>query len=51
MKHLINIFKQYKYELLLIYTYMLIAEGLLLLQPYFLGKTIDGLLVGNGNGC
>jgi hypothetical protein len=49
MKHLINIFKQYKYELLLIYTYMLIAEGLLLLQPYFLGKTIDGLLVGNWN--
>jgi hypothetical protein len=28
---------------------MLIAEGLLLLQPYFLGKTIDGLLVGNWN--
>lgn len=47
MKHLINIFKQYKYELLLIYVYMLISEGLLLLQPYFLGKTIDGLLCSN----
>jgi len=44
MKFFVSIFKQYKWELLLIYFYMLLTEGFMILQPFVLGKTIDGLL-------
>ena len=44
MKHIYKIFKNNKIELLKIYFYMLFAEGLLLLEPFVLGKSIDGLL-------
>ena len=44
MKYIYNIAKEYKYELILIYFYMFIAQFLFLLEPYVLGKMIDGLL-------
>lgn len=44
MTYIYNIFKQYKYSLLLIYLYMFIAQMLFLIEPYVLGKMIDGLL-------
>lgn len=44
MKYIYNIAKEYKYELILIYVYMFIAQFLFLLEPYVLGKMIDGLL-------
>jgi hypothetical protein len=37
--------KEYKYSLILIYVYMFIAQLLFLLEPYVLGKMIDGLLI------
>ena len=44
MKYLLTIAKEYKYQLLLIYFYMFVAQGLILLEPYVLGNMIDGLL-------
>ena len=44
MKYIYNIAKEYKYSLLLIYLYMFIAQLLCLLEPYVLGKMIDGLI-------
>ena len=44
MKYIYNIAKEYKYQLLLIYFYMFIAQLLCLLEPYVLGKMIDGLI-------
>jgi len=44
MEFIWGVFRKFKYQLLLIYIYMLLTEGLLLLQPYILGKTIDGLI-------
>ena len=44
MKYIYNIAKEYKYQLLLIYLYMFIAQLLCLLEPYVLGKMIDGLI-------
>ena len=44
MKYIYNIAKEYKYELILIYFYMFVAQFLFLLEPYVLGKMIDGLL-------
>jgi len=44
MKYLIEIFKQNKYSLLLIYFYMLVAHSIFLCEPYVIGKTIDGLI-------
>lgn len=44
MKYILSIAKEYKYQLLLIYFYMFIAQLLFLLEPYILGKMIDGLL-------
>jgi hypothetical protein len=44
MKYLLIIAKEYKYQLLLIYFYMFVAQGLILLEPYVLGNMIDGLL-------
>lgn len=47
MKYILSIAKEYKYQLLLIYFYMFVAQGLFLLEPYVLGKMIDGLLIKN----
>jgi len=44
MKYILTIFKEHKYQLLLIYFYLFIAQSLILLEPYVLGKMIDGLL-------
>lgn len=44
MKYLLSIAKEYKYQLLLIYFYMFVAQSLFLLEPYVLGKMIDGLI-------
>lgn len=44
MRYIYNIAKEYKYSLLLIYLYMFIAQLLCLLEPYVLGKMIDGLI-------
>lgn len=44
MKHVGEILKKYKLKLLLIYFYMLMAEGLLVVEPFILGKSIDGIL-------
>lgn len=44
MKYILTIAKEYKYQLLLIYFYMFVAQSLILLEPYVLGKMIDGLL-------
>jgi len=46
MKKIYNIFKEYKYKLLLIYFFMLLTELSIIIQPYLLGKSIDGLLGG-----
>jgi len=47
MNKLIVIFKQYKNQLTLIYVFMLLTELSILSTPFLLGKSIDGLLVGN----
>ena len=47
MNKLIKIFKEYKKQLTLIYVFMLLTELSILSTPFLLGKSIDGLLVGN----
>lgn len=47
MNYVLSIAKEYKYELLLIYFYMFAAQLFFLLQPYVLGKMIDGLIKGD----
>jgi len=44
MNKIIEIFKQFKYKLLLIYFFMFVSQVIFLLEPYYLGKTIDGLI-------
>jgi len=46
MNKIYNIFKEYKYKLLLIYLFMLITEISIICQPFLLGKSIDGLIGG-----
>ena len=46
MKKIYGIFKEYKYKLLLIYFFMLLTELSIIIQPYLLGKSIDGLIYG-----
>jgi len=46
MEKIYNIFKEYKYKLLLIYFFMFLTELSIIIQPYLLGKSIDGLLGG-----
>ena len=46
MRKIIDIFKEYKYKLLLIYLFMLITELSIICQPFLLGKSIDGLISG-----
>ncbi len=45
MSYIFNIFKEFKYQLLLIYFYIFFAQMLFLVEPYVLGKMIDGLLI------
>jgi len=47
MSKLIVIFKQYKIQLTWIYVFMLLTELSILSTPFLLGKSIDGLIVGN----
>lgn len=47
MNKIIVIFKQYKSELTWIYMFMLLTELSILSIPFLLGKSIDGLIVGN----
>ena len=47
MNKLIEIFKQYKIQLTWIYVFMLLTELSILSTPFLLGKSIDGLIVGN----
>ena len=47
MHKLIKIFKQYKTKLTWIYVFMLLTELSILSTPFLLGKSIDGLIVGN----
>ena len=47
MNKLIEIFKQYKCKLSWIYLFMLLAELSILLTPFLLGKSIDGLISGS----
>lgn len=49
MSYIYSILKENKYSLLLIYFYMLLTQLLYLVEPYILGKTIDGLLNDNCN--
>ena len=47
MNKLIDVFKQYKTQLTWIYVFMLLTELSILSTPFLLGKSIDGLIVGN----
>ena len=47
MNKLIEIFKQYKIQLTWIYVFMILTELSILSTPFLLGKSIDGLIVGN----
>jgi ABC-type multidrug transport system fused ATPase/permease subunit len=44
MNYIYGILKENKYSLILIYFYMLLAQLLYLVEPYILGKAIDGLI-------
>lgn len=46
MKKIYKIFKEYKYKLSLIYLFMLLTEISIVIQPYLLGRSIDGLIGG-----
>lgn len=47
MRYVWSIAKEYKWQLLLIYFYMLVAQMLMLAEPYVIGKMIDGLIARN----
>jgi hypothetical protein len=47
MKKFIVIFKQYKHQLSWIYVFMILTELSILSTPFLLGKSIDGLIIGN----
>jgi ABC-type multidrug transport system fused ATPase/permease subunit len=44
-ENILPILKIYKWKIALIYVYIILGQILFLLEPYFLGKAIDGLLV------
>ena len=44
IKWVISVIEKYKKSLLLIYFYIFIAQSIFLIEPYVLGKSIDGLL-------
>jgi ABC-type bacteriocin/lantibiotic exporter with double-glycine peptidase domain len=45
MKHITAILGKHRWKIAIIYVYIIIGQVLFLLEPYFLGKAIDGLLV------
>lgn len=45
--YIFSIFSQFRRQLLLIYTYVVVVQLLYLIEPYLLGKVVDSLLVGN----
>jgi len=47
LKNITSVLKRYKWKIALIYLYIIIGQALFLLEPYFLGKAIDGLLLKN----
>ena len=47
LSRLVDIFKQYKYQLTWIYMFMILTELAILSTPFLLGKSIDGLINGN----
>ena len=47
MNKIVVIFKQYRYQLLWIYLFMVLTELSILSTPFLLGKSIDGLIIGN----
>lgn len=47
MNKIVEIFKQFKFELIWIYSFMLLTELANLATPFLLGKSIDGLIVGS----
>jgi len=49
MGKIYKIFIEYRCQLLLIYFYMFLTELVIIIQPYLLGKSIDGLI--NGTFC
>ena len=49
MNKIYQIFKRYKWKLTLIYLFMLFTELSILTQPFLLGKSIDGLMIGTWN--
>lgn len=46
MNRILSIFQTYKYKLIVIYLFMLLTEISILMQPFLLGKSIDGLILG-----
>ncbi len=46
VNNLREIFLRHKWEIAKIYFYVIIAQGFLLIEPWLMGKAIDGLLVG-----
>lgn len=47
MKKLLDIFRHFKWELTIIYVFMLLTELSTLAQPFLLGLSIDGLISGD----
>jgi ABC-type multidrug transport system fused ATPase/permease subunit len=44
MKNVLDIVKKHKWKIILIYVYVFFAQIMFLAEPFFLGKTIDGIL-------
>ena len=44
IKWVVSVIEKYKKSLLLIYFYIFVAQIIFLVEPYVLGKSIDGLL-------
>ncbi len=44
IRYILDIFKNNKKSLIIIYFYMLLAHSIFLCEPYVIGKTIDGLI-------
>ena len=47
MKYILKTIKENKIPLFFIYVFIILAELLLLTEPFVLGKTIDGLIDNN----
>jgi ABC-type multidrug transport system fused ATPase/permease subunit len=47
MKKILTVIKKHKWKLIKIYLYVIFAQALYLLEPFLLGKAIDGLISGS----